>query len=152
MLRTVLMVPVALFGLAACVDPSASTYSSTATTYNNQSQRAEYGTVIRIENIRTQTGSGNQLAGTILGGVAGAAVGNQFGNGSGKAVMTGAGALGGAMIGSNIANTAQTRTDRQITVRLESGKTIAIIQNTGAFRVGQNVSLSYNGNVATLNG
>jgi uncharacterized protein YcfJ len=40
--------------------------------------------------------------GAILGGVAGAALGNQVGHGGGRAVATAAGAIGGAVLGNNI--------------------------------------------------
>ena len=48
------------------------------------------------------TMSENETAGTILGGVAGAVVGNQFGKGSGKTVATALGAIIGATAGRNI--------------------------------------------------
>ena len=44
----------------------------------------------------------NETAGSILGGVAGAVVGNQFGSGDGKTAATAAGAVIGAMVGGNI--------------------------------------------------
>ena len=42
------------------------------------------------------------IGGAILGGVAGGFVGNQFGKGSGKAAMTGLGAVAGALTGQNM--------------------------------------------------
>ena len=44
----------------------------------------------------------NEAAGSILGGVAGAVVGNQFGKGDGKTAATALGAVVGAMVGGNI--------------------------------------------------
>ena len=44
----------------------------------------------------------NETAGSILGGVAGAVVGNQFGKGDGKTAATAVGAVIGAMVGGNI--------------------------------------------------
>lgn len=43
------------------------------------------------------------IGGTVAGGVAGAVVGNQFGGGTGRAVMTGVGAAGGALAGKELA-------------------------------------------------
>ena len=48
------------------------------------------------------TMSENETAGTILGGVAGAVVGNQFGKGSGNTAATALGAVIGAAVGRNI--------------------------------------------------
>ena len=44
----------------------------------------------------------NETAGSILGGVAGAVVGNQFGSGDGKTAATALGAVIGAMVGGNV--------------------------------------------------
>ena len=44
----------------------------------------------------------NETAGSIIGGVAGAVVGNQFGSGDGKTAATAVGAVIGAMVGGNI--------------------------------------------------
>ena len=46
--------------------------------------------------------SENETAGTIIGGIAGAVVGNQFGKGSGRTAATALGAVIGATVGSNI--------------------------------------------------
>lgn len=73
--------------------------------YPNQSGNyVEYGRVTNIEVVSSgSTGStGNAGAGTIIGGVAGAVVGNQIGHGSGRAAATLLGALGGAVVGNQI--------------------------------------------------
>ena len=44
----------------------------------------------------------NETAGSIIGGVAGAVVGNQFGSGDGKTAATALGAVIGAMVGGNV--------------------------------------------------
>ena len=44
----------------------------------------------------------NEAAGTLLGGIAGAVVGNQFGDGEGRTAATALGAVIGAMVGGNI--------------------------------------------------
>lgn len=46
----------------------------------------------------------NGVIGTVLGGAAGGAIGHQFGGGHGKDAATAVGAVGGAMVGHNIAN------------------------------------------------
>jgi outer membrane lipoprotein SlyB len=61
---------------------------------------AEYGRVERIGTIQiAQRPSG---AGAVLGAVIGGVIGHQLGGGSGKALATGAGAIGGAVAGNAI--------------------------------------------------
>lgn len=46
--------------------------------------------------------SGNETAGTLIGGATGALIGSQFGGGTGRLVGTGIGAVAGALIGENV--------------------------------------------------
>lgn len=81
---------------------------------------AEYG---RVENIGyIQTSQRPSGAGAVLGAVIGAVVGNQFGSGGGKALATGAGAIGGAVAGNAIEGR-QRRDDEvyRVTVRFDNG-------------------------------
>jgi len=57
--------------------------------------------------------SENETAGTILGGVAGAVVGNTFGKGSGKTAATALGAVIGATVGRNIGSSLDETSRRQ---------------------------------------
>lgn len=81
---------------------------------------AEFG---RVENIGyIQTASRPSGAGAVLGAVVGAVVGHQFGSGGGKALATGAGAIGGAVAGNAIEGR-QRRDDEvyRVTVRFDNG-------------------------------
>ena len=80
------------------------------------------GSVSSIEPIRERPqGSG---AGAVIGGVLGAVVGNQFGHGAGRAGMTGAGAVGGAIAGNNLErNHRETITGYRVSIRLDNGTT-----------------------------
>ena len=49
----------------------------------------------------------NNVVGSVIGGVIGAAVGSRFGGGSGRYVATGAGAIGGTMLGNHLAGQQQ---------------------------------------------
>jgi outer membrane lipoprotein SlyB len=61
---------------------------------------AEYG---RVENIGyVQVSQRPSGAGAVLGAVIGGVIGNQFGSGTGKALATGAGVIGGAVAGNAI--------------------------------------------------
>ena len=80
------------------------------------------GAITSIEPIRTRPqGSG---AGAVIGGVLGAVVGNQFGHGLGRAAITGAGAVGGALAGNNVErNYKEGVSGYRIVVRLDNGRT-----------------------------
>jgi outer membrane lipoprotein SlyB len=67
--------------------------------YENRDQ-SMYGTVSNIEVI--SVGGRSSGGGAILGAILGAAIGHQVGDGTGRKVATGAGAVGGAIIGNNI--------------------------------------------------
>jgi len=84
--------------------------------------RADLGRVSRVETITTpgETHGG----GALIGGVVGAALGNQVGHGSGKAAATGLGAVGGAVLGNKIERDRKSATTSyRIHVRLDNGET-----------------------------
>jgi outer membrane lipoprotein SlyB len=72
--------------------------------------------------VREVTQPGEHTAiGPIAGGVAGAVVGNQFGHGNGKKVMTVLGALGGAFAGKHIEKQARATQRWEVEVRHDNG-------------------------------
>ena len=88
----------------------------------SSSNYTEYGQVISIEVI--PMASRPSGAGAIIGAVIGGVVGNQFGSGTGRALATGAGVVGGAVAGNAIASR-QKREDEvfRVYVRLDNGAT-----------------------------
>lgn len=83
---------------------------------------APIGMLATVEDVREVTAPGEHTAlGPVAGGVAGAVVGNQFGHGNGKRVMTVLGALGGALAGKEIEKQARGQKHWEIVVRLEDG-------------------------------
>ena len=103
-----------------------------------------YGT---IENITlTRAGSTDPInVGSVLGGIAGAVIGYQFGGGVGKGLLTAAGAVGGAMLGNEVQKS-QDRDRYQITVRLEGGGTLVVSEvDEGQLRVGDRVRVVEHG-------
>jgi outer membrane lipoprotein SlyB len=150
MLRYAIIIPVALFGLAGCDATTGQGYTQSGQV--SQRQVAQYGTVIGVRTVRVQSGNGNQVAGAVVGGVAGAIVGNQFGKGSGKDLMTGAGAIGGAMLGSQMAAGQTSRLAQAWSVRLDNGGTIEVAQDNARFRIGQRVQVVQSSNGTYLAG
>jgi outer membrane lipoprotein SlyB len=82
-----------------------------------------------VEGVRAveQKGQGTGL-GAIAGGVAGAAVGNQFGHGNGKAAMTILGAVGGGFAGNEVEKRARSETVYEVRVRMDDGSTRTFTQ------------------------
>jgi len=81
---------------------------------------AEYG---RVENIGyVQVSQRPSGAGAVLGAVIGGVVGNRFGEGSGRALATGVGVVGGAVVGNAIEGR-QRRDDEvyRVQVRFDNG-------------------------------
>jgi outer membrane lipoprotein SlyB len=82
-------------------------------------QPGQIGTVQSVREV-AQPGEHTAL-GPIAGGVAGAVIGNQFGHGTGKKIMTVLGAAGGAYAGREIEKQARATKRWEIEVRLDSG-------------------------------
>jgi outer membrane lipoprotein SlyB len=80
------------------------------------------GQIGTVQSVREVAQPGEHTAlGPIAGGVAGAVIGNQFGHGTGKKIMTVLGAAGGAYAGREIEKQARATKRWEIEVRLDSG-------------------------------
>ncbi|MBI1220691.1 MAG: glycine zipper 2TM domain-containing protein [Rhodobacteraceae bacterium] len=137
MKKLTLILPLCVLMVAGCDDTTGPTYVQAPVA----SQSVMYGTIIESRPVQVATNNAdNKTGAAIVGGLAGAIVGNQFGKGGGKTAMTGLGAIGGAMAGSALAdNGSNTRVTRQWTVRLQQGGVIQVIQDGQNLYVGQRV-------------
>ncbi len=103
-----------------------------------QSQTVVTGVVTHVRSVLiegTKTPAG-VVAGGAIGGVAGSAVGG----GTGKGLMTVVGALAGSMAGAAVEEGLTRKAGLEITVNLDNGKTIAVVQEADeAFNVGEQV-------------
>ncbi|MCX7705014.1 MAG: glycine zipper 2TM domain-containing protein [bacterium] len=107
-------------------------------------QTVYYGTVVSVKEVTIQGEAG--AAGTITGAAAGAAVGHTVGKGSGKTAATIIGGVAGAVAGGAVEKKLTTKPGLEITVKLEDGRTVAIIQEKTAqdnFRPGDAVQVIY---------
>ena len=88
--------------------------------YVNSPVYGESGQVTSIEVIPVATRTSG--AGAVIGAVIGGVIGNQFGAGSGRALATGAGIVGGAVAG-NAVESRNKRDDEvyRVTIRLDNG-------------------------------
>lgn len=110
----------------------------------------EYGTVdavrfVRIEGTRSLVGP---VAGAAVGGLAGSAVGG----GTGRSIATVLGAVAGGAAGSAIENRATSAPGVEVTVRLQNGQLISIVQEdeNDNFRPGDWVRVIRDGSTARV--
>ena len=136
-------------GLTGCVSGlQGSTYSRSEA---RQVQEVEFGTVLSTNPVvieGKQSGAG-QLPGAIIGGVAGSSVGE----GKGQQIFTILGAVGGAVVGSMIEEQATRTQGLELTIKMDSGKTLSIVQEVGnvnVFREGQRVRVLTQGALARV--
>jgi outer membrane lipoprotein SlyB len=109
-------------------------------------QQVEYGIIeqlrpVQIEGTKTPIGSG---AGAIVGGIAGSGVGG----GKTRSVMAVIGAVAGGMAGAAIEEGITRTQGVEITVKMNKGETIAIVQALSPnerFTVGDRVRVLYSG-------
>lgn len=99
-----------------------------------------YGTVLVVSPVTiegTQTGLG-----TMAGGVVGGIAGHSVGGGHGQALATAAGAIGGALLGAAVEEGSTRRNGLEITVELDSGEVIAVVQEADdLYAVGDRVRI-----------
>lgn len=130
---------VALLGVAGCAAPprGGADYRGHET---RTEQSVRFGVVESIRNVRinaTDTGVGT-TSGAVLGGIAGSTVGHGRGSVAGAV----AGAVIGGIIGSAVEKDANFRDGIEITVMLDGGKYIAVVQEADeTFRVGDRVRI-----------
>ena len=138
-----------MFSLTGCVSGlQGDTYSRSEA---RQVQEVEFGTILStnpvvIEGIQTGVG---QLPGAIIGGVAGSSVGE----GKGQEIFTVLGAVGGAVVGSMIEERATRAQGLELTIKMDSGKTLSIVQevdSVSAFIAGQRVRVLTQGALARV--
>ena len=146
---TAISISLLTLGLTGCVSGlQGSTYSRSEA---RQVQEVEFGTVLSTNAVvieGKQSGAG-QLPGAIIGGVAGSSVGE----GKGQQIFTILGAVGGAVVGSMIEEQATRSQGLELTIKMDSGKTLSIVQevdNVNVFREGQRVRVLTQGALARV--
>lgn len=116
---------------------SGSAYSRTQA---RQAQEVEMGVVesvrqVQIEGTKTPIGAG---AGAVVGGVAG----SNIGGGKGRAIGAILGAVGGGLAGAAVEEGVTRKPGLEITVRLDSGRMLAVTQEADeAFAPGERVRI-----------
>src|SRR4051812_29173493 len=93
---------VAAIVMAGCASEPSRPYSNGPYDTRQGSYSYGQGVVDRIEVVRK--GDSRNIAGTVIGGIAGGLIGHQIGGGSGNTAATIVGAAGGALAGNQVQN------------------------------------------------
>jgi outer membrane lipoprotein SlyB len=124
---------------AGCASNSGRSYTPSEA---RTAQTVRTGTITHIGQAVIEEDS--SLLGPIVGGVAGGVVGSLFGSGAGKVLTTLGGAGAGALAGAATEKTARTDKALEITIELENGQTISVVQvDDDVFTVGDKVRVVY---------
>ena len=115
-----------------------------------KAQETREGVVVRIRSVKIEGEKGE--LGAIAGTVAGAVLGSQVGGGTGRVVAGVVGGIAGGVAGSSIQKAATSANGIEITVQLNSGKEIVIVQEgrLGDFQVGERVYVVSSGSNARV--
>jgi outer membrane lipoprotein SlyB len=139
-LRTAAMVAVAALGVSACApQTNSAVYGSSQAM---QASHVQYGTIVDVRYVEMRhMEQGDRAVGVVAGTLLGGAAGSQFGKGDGKTAMTAIGAVAGAALGDNLAQRANRHQATEWFVRLDGGRTVAIVQNDPSLHVGAHVKV-----------
>ena len=144
MRNTVIAGAILALGVAALSGCATHTNSSTFNRSEvGRAQTVEAGTVTGVRPVTIQTDG--STVGTATGAVLGGLAGSTAGGGRGQTAATVGGAVAGGAAGN--AATASTRQGVEVTVQLDSGRTLAVVQegDPNAFRVGDRVNVASDG-------
>lgn len=138
------LISCSLLMLSACSSsPTSSNVYSTAQA--GVMQQVEFATVTGVRNIIIERNSTD--TGQTAGGIIGAVAGSEVGKGKGRIVGGVVGAVAGSAIGSVIDRKAQAQPGIELTLQMDSGRTVAIVQLAGEmFHVGEKVKILTTGN------
>ncbi|WP_368881866.1 glycine zipper 2TM domain-containing protein [Proteus mirabilis] len=138
--------------LAGCVNTSSLSGDTYTASQAKQAQNVTYGTIVSVRAVNIQAGSDENVLGAIGGAVLGGLLGNTIGGGTGRNLATAAGAIAGGMAGQQAQGALNTTKGVQLEVRLDSGRTVVVVQKADntAYRQGQRVAVIGNGNNLTV--
>lgn len=114
-----------------------------AGTYSNglQEQQVQLGQVISVQPVR---GLGGKTAGEIGGAIVGGLLGSTVGNRSGRTLATAVGAIAGGFGGGYAESQLTAKQALQVTVRLQTGQVIGVVETDYRLAVGQRVQVIHN--------
>ena len=117
------LILIGLFSFACASSRSGSVYT------RDQARVTHVVKMGTVESVRPVTIEGTKTpVGVVAGGATGAAVGSTVGSGSGRTIATVVGAIAGGLAGAAIEEEVTKKQGHEVTVRLDNGQTVAIVQ------------------------
>ncbi|EJG1709825.1 glycine zipper 2TM domain-containing protein [Vibrio parahaemolyticus] len=140
------------FVLGGCSSPNpyGDAYGSSDT---RKVQQVYYGTIEKVEPVTIDASTQSNAIGTIAGAAVGGILGSKIGGGSGSDIAAIGGGLLGGYAGSKAAEATAKRNGVNLTIRLEDGKIISVVQEANPnmiFQPGQAVQINMSGNDARV--
>ncbi|CAH0526369.1 glycine zipper 2TM domain-containing protein [Vibrio hippocampi] len=147
-----LLLAVPLISLVACSSPNpyGDSYGSQDT---RTIQQVYYGTIEKLAPVTIEASQGSNAVGTIAGAAIGGILGSKVGGGSGSDIAAIGGGVLGGYAGSKATEELGKSNGVNMTIRLEDGKTISVVQEVNPemiFQVGQEVQVNVNGKDARV--
>ena len=141
-----------LITLSGCTSPNP--YGNAYSASDVQTvQQVYYGTVVKAEPVTIDASTKTDSIGTIAGAAIGGILGSEIGHGAGSALGAVGGALLGGYVGSEAASDLGKRNGVNLTIRLEDGKLISIVQEANPnmmFQPGEPVQVDVSGDSARV--
>ena len=136
--RIGLLIAIMCFIAAGCASSrSGAVYSRDQV---RKAQTVQMGTVEMVRQVKIE--GTKSVVGPLAGAAAGGVVGSTIGHGSGRTVATVLGALAGGAAGAAVEEAVTKKDGLEITVKLDSGETIAVVQEADIpFAVGDRVRI-----------
>ena len=116
-------------------------------------QQVYYGTIVKTEPVNIDASTQTNAIGTIAGAAIGGVLGSGIGGGRGSTLAAIGGSLLGGYVGSEAAGNLGKRNGVNLTIRLDDGKVISIVQAADpnmVFQPGEAVQVNVNGNSARV--
>ncbi|USE38366.1 hypothetical protein [Endozoicomonas sp. SCSIO W0465] len=116
-------------------------------------QQVYYGTVLKVEPVTIDASTQTNTIGTIAGVAIGGILGSEIGHGGGSALGAIGGTLLGGYVGSKASEDLGQRNGVNLTIRLEDGQVISIVQAADPdmmFGPGEQVQINVSGNHANV--
>ena len=147
-----MLIAFSVITLGGCTSPNpyGDAYGSADT---RKVQQVYYGTVEKVEPVTIDASTQSNAIGTIAGAAIGGILGSKVGGGSGSDIAAIGGGLLGGYAGSKTAEATAKRNGVNLTIRMEDGKVVSIVQEANPnmiFQPGQAVQINMYGSDARV--
>ncbi|MGS0682611.1 glycine zipper 2TM domain-containing protein [Shewanella sp. 125m-7] len=146
------LLTMSLATIAGCTSPNpyGDAYSAAETQTIGQ---VYYGTIVKAEPVTIAESDKTNVIAMIAGAAIGGILGSEIGGGAGSDIAAIGGSVAGGYAGSEIADKTGERNGVNLTIRLDDGRVISIVQEVNPnmiFQQGEAVQINVDGNTARV--